>query len=157
MASWSDFEHEQPDLAAAVRARFEAHRNALLATLDRQGAPRLSGIETNFWSGELWLAMMPASTKAADLRRDPRFALHCAPVDLDLTDGDAKIKGRAEEIEDAGTVAEFARSLPQPPPDSGMALFRADLEAATLTRVAGDRLVVETWHPGAALVRRLVE
>ncbi len=157
MAPWSRFEQEQPALAAAVRARFDAHLHALLATLDREGAPRLSGIETNFWSGELSLAMMPASMKAADLRRDPRFALHCAPVDLELADGDAKVAGSAVEIDDPGTVAGFAASLRQPPPPGGMALFRADLTSATLTRLDGDHLVIETWRPGAPVTRRFVE
>jgi hypothetical protein len=156
MASWSVFAQEQPSLEAAVRARFDAHRHSLLATLDREGAPRLSGIETPFWAGELWLAMMPASVKAADLRRDPRFALHCAPIDLTMTDGDAKVAGRAVEVTDPETVAGFSASLRQPPPPSGMALFRADLASATLTRVEGSHLVIETWRPGAPVARRLV-
>ena len=67
----------------------------MLATLRRDGSPRISGIEVTFADGQLWLGMMPDSRKALDLQRDPRFALHSAPLDADLKDGDAKISGRA--------------------------------------------------------------
>ena len=69
MTSWQDLERAAPELAAALEGRFAAHKHALLATLRRDGSPRISGIETSFRNGELWLAMMPDSRKAADLRR----------------------------------------------------------------------------------------
>jgi hypothetical protein len=43
--TWTEFEAQAPELAARVRARFEAHNHLLIATLRRDGAPRLSGIE----------------------------------------------------------------------------------------------------------------
>src|SRR3954447_26094731 len=100
-SSWNETEEAAPELAAAVRGRFEAHGLGLLATLRRDGSPRISGIEPLFASGELWLGMMPASRKSADLLRDPRLALHSATVDKDVADGDAKIFGRAEAIGEA--------------------------------------------------------
>ena len=148
MTSWKDVETAAPELAAALQARFAAHRHALLATLRRDGSPRISGIETSFRGGDLWLAMMPDSRKAADLRRDPRFALHAAPVDLDLVDGDAKLNGRAIEVTDPSDVARFVAGLDQAPPPSGVGLFRADLTDASLTRVEGDWLVIDSWREG---------
>jgi hypothetical protein len=154
MSSWRELEAAAPELAAAVAARFAAHRHALVATMRRDGSPRISGIETTFRDGELWLAMMPDSRKAADLRRDPRFALHAAPVDLDLVDGDAKLNGRAVEVVDPETFARFVGNLDRPPPPSGVGLFRADLTDASLTRVVGDWLVVDSWREGEAPKQR---
>jgi hypothetical protein len=158
MASWDELRAAAPDLAAAVRARFGANRHAILATLDRSGAPRLSGIEVVFWDGEVWLGMMPRSIKAADLRRDPRFAVHCAPLDIDLGDGDAKLRGRAEPITDPARKEAFAASLPHSPPAGEMALFRGDLTEVVLTRVTPERdhLMIDSWRPGTAVVQRLV-
>jgi pyridoxamine 5'-phosphate oxidase-like protein len=147
VASWSDFANQAPELAAAIEARFEAHIHSVLATLRRDGSPRLSGLETRFSDGELWLAMMPDARKAADLRRDPRFALHSSP-DTEMVDGDAKVNGRAVEITDAATIARFVGALPQEPPPSGVGLFRTELSDASLTRVQGDELVVDFWHDG---------
>jgi hypothetical protein len=74
--SWADLEREAPALATAVHARLTASRHSILGTLRADGAPRLTGLEVHFGEGERWLAMMPDSRKADDLRRDPRFALH---------------------------------------------------------------------------------
>src|ERR671924_790581 len=101
MARWDAFEHEVLELARAVRARFDAHLHKLLATLRRDGSPRVSGTEVTFRDGELWLGMMPNSRKAMDLRRNPRLALHSGSLEVDMAEGDAKISGRAEEITDA--------------------------------------------------------
>jgi hypothetical protein len=149
VASWEGFAAQAPELARLVQARFAANRHALLATLRRDGSPRLSGLETTFRNGELWLAMMPDARKAADLRRDPRFALHSDP-DVEMVDGDAKVNGRAEEVADPATIARFTGELAQPAPSSGVGLFRADLTDASLTRVEGDWLVIDSWRDGEA-------
>jgi Pyridoxamine 5'-phosphate oxidase len=156
MAAWDEFERAAPDLAVAIAARFAAHKHALLATLRRDGSPRLSGIETSFRNGELWLAMMPDSRKADDLRHDPRFALHSAPVDLDLADGDAKVNGRAVPVVEQDDLDAFVAGLDQELPPSGLGLFRADVSDASLTRVADDWLVIESWRDGGGVrtVRR---
>ena len=70
MASWNEIESAAPELAARALAAFDAHRHKVLATLRRDGSPRISGIEASFTDGELWLGMMPSSRKALDLRRD---------------------------------------------------------------------------------------
>ncbi|HEU5309328.1 MAG TPA: pyridoxamine 5'-phosphate oxidase family protein [Acidimicrobiia bacterium] len=152
MTTWAGFEREAPELAAAVQGRLTATRHSILATLRSDGAPRVSGLEVHFGEGELWLAMMPDSRKADDLRRDARFALHSAP-DVELVDGDAKVGGRAELVTDDGAIARFVARLPQDLPASGMALFRAELTEASLARVEGDEMVIDGWHPGQGVRR----
>jgi hypothetical protein len=146
-ASWADFEREAPDFAAAIHARLTATLHCILGTLRADGAPRLTGLEVHFGEGELWLAMMPDSRKADDLRRDPRFALHSAP-DVELVDGDAKVGGRAVLVTDGDTIARFVDRLPMELPASGMALFRAELTDGSLARVDDGFMVIDTWHPG---------
>jgi hypothetical protein len=147
VTSWAEFDREAPELAGTVQRRLTACRHAILGTIRADGAPRLTGLEAHFGEGELWLAMMPDSRKADDLRRDPRFALHSAP-DVELVDGDAKVSGRATEVPaDDDRYARFVARLPMDLPESGMALFRTDLTDASLARVEGDEMVIDVWHP----------
>lgn len=147
MASWDELVAEAPELAARVRKRFAASKHNLVATLRRDGAPRISGIEVQHSGGQLWVGMMGGSRKAADLQRDPRLALHCAPVDLELVDGDAKISGRATEVRDPAEIAAWLGDLGSQPPEP-FHLFRVDVEEVSIVRVAGDRLVIDSWRAG---------
>jgi hypothetical protein len=145
---WAEFEAQAPNLAERVRSRFEAHKHLLLATLRRDGAPRISGTEVTLAHGELWIGMMPGSMKARDLLRDQRFALHSAPVDLELKEGDAKVSGQAFEVTDLDALAEYWAVAGHEPMDA--TVFRTELEEAVLTTVEGDELVITSWRPGAA-------
>lgn len=154
MSSWSEVGGAAPELTGAVQRRFEAHRHNLLATLRRDGSPRISGIETGFLLGELWLGMMPGSRKAQDLQRDGRLALHVAPIDLELAEGDAKLAGCAVEVGDeaiAAFLAAHADAGHEPPPPGPMHLFRVEVRELSLVRVEGDHLVIDSWAEGAGL------
>ena len=98
MASWGEIEAEAPDLAAAAREFLEARTHKTIATLRRDGSPRISGTEATLHGGELWWGSMPNAVKALDLRRDPRFALHSGSEDPPDWAGDGKVAGRAEEM-----------------------------------------------------------
>ena len=139
----------EPEFAVRVRRLFDVRKHKTLATLRRDGSPRISGIEAEFADGELWLGMMPGSLKAADLRRDPRLALHSPTQDPPKEDpeawpGEAKLAGRAVEVAD----------LQQP--DRPSHRFRVDVTEVVLTRVGEppDHLVIESWHQGRGLQRR---
>jgi pyridoxamine 5'-phosphate oxidase-like protein len=153
MASWKEFEQEAPELASRVRDRFDAGKHKTLATLRRDGAPRISGTEVQLVDGELWIGSMWEALKARDLQRDPRFAIHAMPNDPESFDGgDAKIAGVAEEITDPALV----RELNGDGPPGSSHLFRLDLREASVVRHndAKDALVIEVWHPGEG-VRRM--
>ncbi|MFI2214596.1 pyridoxamine 5'-phosphate oxidase family protein [Streptomyces sp. NPDC020141] len=146
-SSWADFLAAEPELAATVRARFERHRHHVLATLRKDGSPRVTGLEVIFREGELWLGMMPGSVKALDLRRDPRLAVHANPgADDSMDGGDVKIAGRAAEVLDAAEIARFGDAIGQPPP---FHLFRVTLTEVVRTSVRGDHLLIQSWRPGA--------
>src|SRR5438874_9822251 len=81
MASWAEFASAEPALASRVQQRFDLRKHKTLATLRKDGSPRISGIEVEFADGELFLGMMPGSRKLNDLERDPRLALH-SPTEI---------------------------------------------------------------------------
>ncbi len=161
MAAWSDVVESAPGFAEAVRALFDAHRHKTMATLRKDGSPRISGIEARFVDGELWLGMMPGSRKARDLQRDARFALHSASVEPDNADpsawrGDAKLSGLAVEITDPERKKEVLRAMGEEETAGTDAhLFRADIREVVLTRLGDppDHLVIELWRAGEGVRR----
>ena len=151
-ATWDEFVADAPDLAVAVRARFESTKHHVLATLRADGSPRVSGTEVQFVAGRLYAGMMPGSVKAKDLLRDPRYALHANPGDGSMTDGDAKVGGVAEHVTDPDELATYVESVE--PPDFFLAHLRLTDAVLTTLHPDGDRLVIESGRPGQAVVRR---
>jgi hypothetical protein len=143
VATWSEFEAEVPEFAARVRARLEAHKHLTIATLRKDGSPRISGTECEFEDGELQFGSMWRAVKAQDLLRDPRFALHSGTDDPEDWPGEAKVagtvRGETRESEAHGTYHQF----------------RCDIAEAVLVGLNEERnrLVVESWHEGRGLKR----
>jgi len=152
MSSWREIETEAPELAALVLGFFDAFKHKTLATLRKDGSPRISGSEIQFADGELWFGSMWQAQKALDLRRDPRFALHSGSADPPAWSGDAKVAGRAEESTDPRRVA--AINGDEPPADPSH-LFRADVTELVVVRLGdpADHLVIESWHVGRGLTQ----
>jgi hypothetical protein len=149
MVAWKDVEQAEPEFAARVRGLFDVGRHKTIATLRADGSPRISGIESEFADGELRFGSMPEARKGADLRRDPRFALHGPTVHPREGNeaewpGEAKIAGRAIA---AGPITDG------PSGD----LFVADISEVVTTRLNTEAtlLVIESWTPQRGL--RLVE
>lgn len=150
MPRWQTVESSEPEFAARVRALFDAHRHKTIATLRADGSPRISGIEAAFENGDLTFGSMADSRKGADLRRNPRFALHSATVDpIDGAEaewpGEAKIAGHA--------IADGPLADGSPAGDR----FRAEITEVVHTHLNDDatRLVIEWWTPDHGL--RMVE
>lgn len=143
MADWATFEAAEPDMAAAVAARFGSARHHVLATIRADGSPRVSGTEVEITGGQLRFGSMWMARKAQDLRRDPRLALHAHTGDGSMAGGDAKLSGRAVE-EMLEEPAEEPRRAAQ-----RSHTFVVDITEVVLTTLhpAGDRLVVQRWRP----------
>jgi hypothetical protein len=92
---WSELEVGAPPIARLGTARLAVTRVALLGTVHRDGSPRISPIEPYLVNGCLLVGAMAWSAKAADLRRDPRYALHSAVTGPDSGEGELKLHGRA--------------------------------------------------------------
>src|ERR687888_222862 len=137
MASWQDVAADAPEFAARVRKLFQARKHKTMATLRADGSPRISGIETQFGE-QVTFGSMTGSRKSADLKRDPRVALHSPSVDPPEDNpgawiGEAKIAGRAVATREG---------------------FHVDIAEVALTYLDGG-LVVESWHPGRGHQKRV--
>jgi Pyridoxamine 5'-phosphate oxidase len=146
MTAWQDVERAEPELAQRVRELFDRHRHKTIATVRADGSPRISGIEAAFEDGELAFGSMPEARKSADLRRDPRFALHSATIDPvqgaeAQWPGEAKVSGRAIP---AGPLTEGAGDR-----------FCADIAEVVHTHLneQATMLVIEWWTPAHGLRR----
>jgi hypothetical protein len=146
MPSWSEFEAEAPALAERVRARLAAHKHMTLATVRRDGSPRISGTEAEIKEGDLWIGSMWQARKARDLQRDPRYALHSGSDDPSKWTGDAKLAGVAEEIVDLERMKEINGEHTS---EGSMHLFRLDLREVSTVELDDERksLVIEVWTP----------
>ena len=110
------------------------------------GSPRISGIECELTDGDLRFGSMTGARKGADLKRDPRFALHGPtfhPEEAKENNwpGEAKMAGRAVPA-GAVTTDEAGEQ-----PDGGT--FIADITEVVITALDAEatRLVVEAWTP----------
>jgi hypothetical protein len=150
MPSFSEFEQAAPDLARAVRVRLEARTHHTLATLRRDGAPRISATECRFADGELWIGSTWQARKALDLLRDPRFALHGGTDDPPGWTGDAKVAGRAHAITDRDEIMKHNGEAAN---DGESHLFRLDLTEASTVRVdeAAKLLIIDVWTPAGGV------
>jgi len=150
VARWSEFEAAAPALAERVRAHLNAHVHKTLATVRRDGSPRISGTETQLVDGELWIGSMWRARKALDLQRDPRFALHSGSDDPPEWSGDAKLAGVVEEITDPERVKEINGEAAAAGPSH---LFRLDLREVSTVGLDDQRkaLLIEVWTPAGGV------
>lgn len=150
MASWQEIENDNPKFAARVKSLFEAGTNKTIATLRRDGSPRISGTELKFDDGEITFGSMGGSMKLLDIRRDPRVAIHSPtlepPADHpERGPGDAKLAGVAVET-----------PPPEGDPHEGAGFFRVEVREVSVMYVGdpADHLVVESWDTKHGYRRR---
>lgn len=154
MVAWKDFAHEAPRIAEVFVRRHEATGNlCMLATLRSDGYPRISPMEPRIFDGQLILVGMPGTTKFRDLERDPRFCLHTATVDTYVSEGDAKLWGRAVGVRDRGLHERFADDLfaEREIDLRGYEIdpfLVADLTGASAVGFAEGQLTITSWRPG---------
>ena len=151
MTSWSDAVAAAPELAEKVRTRFEATGLGYIASVRKDGSPRISGLEPLFWQDHLWMGMMPDSMKQADVERDPRFSLHAANIDKQIVDGDARVSGRVVRVTDPEVFKAFKAAFNDAndmEPPGEFPLYTADITELLFIKPGGDHLVIESWRPG---------
>jgi Pyridoxamine 5'-phosphate oxidase len=146
--AWHELEVSAPEIARLGLARLAATRVALLGTLRLDRSPRISPVEPYLAGGELLIGVMASSAKAADLRRDRRYALHSAVTGPDAGEGELKLSGTAS------TAGPDLRSAPA---DAWWLAWPADKAIVFGLRIAhaafvdwdleGGLLTVHQWSP----------
>lgn len=159
MATWKEFAREAPEMAGLAERRLVATGLMLLATLRRDGFPRISPVEPVLagdrlvlHDDRLWLGMMVDSTKSRDLKRDGRCGLHTATADKQVSQGDVKLWGTATSVTDHTTLARFSDDIFESVgfrfEVGSFDAFDIDLLGASSVEVADDVMYVKTWKPG---------
>jgi hypothetical protein len=173
LVRWSEFAAVEPEFARRIHTYFPLNTNATLATLRRDGSPRISGSNVVFAAdGDLWIYAWPSSVRLADLRRDPRLAIHSNGFvfDDDLNysgwPGDAKISGcGVETVIDSDIGIEWdssnvdlnktASMYTQYIRDYSLTGFRIDVKEVVRTyQGEGDYFIVDSWHHEKRKLRR---
>jgi general stress protein 26 len=157
---WDDLQTQQPRLGAVAHDRLLGPGVLLVATIRRDGTPRLSPVEPFVLGGDLWLSMLLGSLKAADLHRDPRVLVHSVVTGPNGEDGEVKLRGTAVATDDRDAQQRYAdavsAALPWSPEVGRFHLFRIDVEDVTYIRYdneSGDQYLVR-WPAGTETVRR---
>jgi hypothetical protein len=154
MVAWDAFANGAPHIAEVFARRHAATGNlCLMATIRRDGSPRISPIEPRIFEGMLVLVGMPDTLKFRDLDRDPRFCLHTATIDPSVGDGDAKLWGVVDNLQDTDLHQRFADLLFE---ESGLDLrgqtldpfYVGDIISASAVELKGSTLEITIWKPG---------
>lgn len=141
--SWQIFESQAPEIAEFSRVRLHG-KVAYIATVRKDGAPRVHPFTPIIGEGHFFVFMEPTSPKGFDLRRDNRFSLHCSVTDNSGESGEVSMNGRARFIENPELRALAVKICPYSPADRYI-LFELDPEAVTLTEYPDGGAVRTHW------------
>ena len=128
MSSWSDLEREAPEIADAGRRLLG--EVAFLATVSREGRPRVHPFCPAISQGKLWAFVMDHSPKRVDLDANGYFAIHALPGPQDE---EFYVAGSVARAEDTGTREKVGVAMPYDDADDHHLLYEFNLERALWT------------------------
>ena len=141
--SWKTLEEQSPELAAFGLERLNG-KVAYLATIRKDGSPRVHPMTPIIGEGHLFVFMEPTSPKGHDLQRDGRYAIHCSVTDSNGASGEFIVAGRARLIDDPEMRALAAR-LSSYTPAERYILFEFELSSAASTIYSAGQPVRQHW------------
>jgi hypothetical protein len=141
--TWKILEEQQPELAAFGAERLNG-KVAYLATIRKDGSPRVHPMTPIIGQGHLFVFMEPTSPKGHDLQRDGRYAIHCSVSDNSGESGEFNISGHAH-LTDNAELRALAVSLSSYAPADRYILFEFDVESAASTIYPGGRSARQFW------------
>jgi hypothetical protein len=155
---WEDVDQQAPELATVMHERLIAPGVLLVATIRRDGTPRVSPVEPLLLDGDLWLSMMWQSLKATDLLHDNRILVHSITTTREGGEGEIKVRATAVPVGDPTLRSRYCDAvavLGWRPEEPHFHLFRIDIADVTLIRYAptGDQYVAR-WPSRTEFVRR---
>lgn len=137
MKSWNDLNNEEPDIAALGKKLLFRSREhvglAFIATLRKDGAPRLHPISVILSKGHLYVVIPSTSPKCGDLTRDGRYALQAFPPSGNEQPAEFYLAGRAKRIQDPVIRKAFTDDT-RVNVEKNEALFELDLERVMYTK-----------------------
>ena len=109
--SWNRLESQAAEIAEFGKKRFQS-KVAYLATIRKDGLPRVHPFTPIMGDGHLFVFIESTSPKGHELRRDPRFAVHCSVTDMSGESGEFIVTGSAKFIEDPDLRALAVKTCP---------------------------------------------
>jgi hypothetical protein len=142
MKNWTDFEREQPQMAA--RGRELIYRNGdgegLLVSVSATEPPRIHPVNAGIVDGHFYTFVQGGSGKRRDLDSDGRYAFHT--VYDPQAPSEFLVRGRVAEVKDAELRARIAQNWFFSVADS-YPLYELMIEHAML----GERPTADDWPP----------
>lgn len=133
MATWSEFERADADLAAFGRARLE-ERVCFQATVRENGWPRVHPVEPWIAAGLLCVRFRARSPKVAEVAANGRYALHTPMADPEGEGGEFLVSGWMERMSDRHPAARaIAEGSPEP-----LAFYALSVEEVAVTTYEGE-------------------
>jgi hypothetical protein len=156
MATWREFAEFSPALAALGERMLRIGKDkpagslagglAYLATICKDGGPRIHPISPALIDGHLYAFILHRSPKKHDLLRDGRYALHSWPYPMDeqhYNDDEFYLSGTATWIDDLALLRAVAEAIGDNA-DEGL-IFELGLERALHKGRDQGRVVYTTW------------
>lgn len=97
MITWQEFEKSSPEMARFGVQRM-SERVMYVGTIRKDGYPRVHPFTPFISSGHLFAFMEPTSPKGRDIRRDGRYVIHSLVKDMQGSDGEFCVTGRARLV-----------------------------------------------------------
>lgn len=147
---WTVFAQREPELAhLGERLLDEDHGYTFLSTVAADGSPRIHPIAPILGAGGLCMAITRGSPKLADLRREPRIALHSTVVPPD--DEEFAVRGVVREVEgERARTAAVAGARSGAHLSEAMVLFEVDLREVGWARWSRGRPDRRRWRATGA-------
>jgi general stress protein 26 len=143
--TWGEFQKDDPHLAALAEGRMIG-QVAYLATVRKNGAPRVHPVTPQVHDGQMFVRMYPTSPKVRDLQREPRFSLHSQVDDTGGAGGEILIAGTASLTDDPRWIKEAFDDLSDSDP-SRYVVFLMDVDEVRVTLYENGETIRKRW-PG---------
>ncbi len=145
--SWKEFEQAAPKMASLGIEKLN-RKVSYLATLKKDGSPRLHPVTPFIGNGMLFIFTEPSSPKIRDLRRDGRYALHCS---VERSEGEPLkeflVTGTVKIITDNSVRTAAANLAASPVVTQDYVLFEFQVNMVMLIEYNNDgRRRIQRWN-----------
>jgi len=147
LLTWNEFAAVQPEMAEFGLKRLE-YRVMYLATVRNNGYPRVHPFTPFVSSGRLFAFMEPTSPKGRDLQRNGLYMMHSLVTDMNGTNGEFSITGRARLVTNSATRDWAVKGCPYTPNDRYIC-FEFKLEECMTNTYADGVPNTRRWKEGS--------
>ncbi|WP_051858416.1 pyridoxamine 5'-phosphate oxidase family protein [Streptomyces cellulosae] len=143
---WTQFAEQEPELALRGQELLaEEHGYVYLSTVSADGGPRLHPVAPVLSDRGLYVAVTRRSPKLADVRAEPRVALHSNVLPPD--DEEFSVRGVVREVEDEDArEAAVAGARGGARLSDALALFEVDLVEVGWSRWSEGKPTRRRWR-----------